>query len=55
MLPTDAVRAGHLCSEPLLAALGAGTATRLAVAAYNSSDDIERFLAAVDRALSVFR
>lgn len=50
-----AVRAGHLCSQPLLAVLGAGTAVRLSVGVYNSLEDIEACLAGIRKAVEIFR
>jgi cysteine desulfurase/selenocysteine lyase len=39
-----AVRAGHLCAQPLVNHLGIESLLRVSIAAYNTSDDIDAFL-----------
>jgi len=45
-----AVRAGQLCAEPLLAVLGEQAVTRVSFGLYNDSSDLERCVAALERA-----
>lgn len=45
-----ALRGGHHCAQPLLAALGVDTCTRASIALYNDEVDIEALLAGLDRA-----
>ena len=45
-----ALRGGHHCAQPLLAALGAEACTRASIALYNGGADIEALLAGLDRA-----
>lgn len=45
-----ALRGGHHCAQPLLAALGVDTCTRASIALYNDEADIEALLAGLDRA-----
>ena len=42
-----AVRAGHHCAQPLLAYLGVRSCARASLAFYNTTADIDRFLAAL--------
>lgn len=48
-----AVRTGHHCAEPLMGILGASGTVRLSVALYNDKDDIDTFIAALNRAVSM--
>lgn len=48
-----ALRGGHFCAQPLLAALGAETATRASLALYNDQDDVEALLAGIAEARRV--
>ena len=41
------VRAGHHCAQPLLAYLGVRSCARASLAFYNTTADIDRFLAAL--------
>lgn len=50
-----AVRAGHHCAMPLYASLGLGGAVRVSLGLYNDGADLERFFAALDRALELLR
>mgnify|MGYP001214767059 CR=1 FL=1 len=45
-----ALRGGHHCAQPLLAALGAEACTRASIALYNGEADIKALLAGLDRA-----
>ena len=46
-----ALRGGHHCAQPLLAALGAEACTRASIALYNDEADIEALLDGLDQAL----
>jgi cysteine sulfinate desulfinase len=50
-----AVRAGHHCAMPLLQSLGLSGAIRVSLGLYNDSSDLERFFAALDRALELLQ
>jgi len=50
-----AVRAGHHCAMPLLHSLGLSGAIRVSLGLYNDSADLERFFAALDRALELLQ
>ncbi|MEX6501153.1 aminotransferase class V-fold PLP-dependent enzyme [Pseudomonas zhanjiangensis] len=50
-----AVRAGHHCAMPLLQRLGLAGAIRVSLGLYNDGADLERFFAALDRALELLR
>ncbi|MFA7504348.1 MAG: aminotransferase class V-fold PLP-dependent enzyme [Burkholderiaceae bacterium] len=46
-----AVRTGHHCAMPLIERLGKGPTTRASFAAYNTDEEVDRLLEAVDAAL----
>ncbi|WP_142848626.1 aminotransferase class V-fold PLP-dependent enzyme [Telmatospirillum sp. J64-1] len=48
-----AVRGGHLCAQPTMAALGVGAVTRASLAPYNNAEDIDRLLAGLERAVRI--
>lgn len=48
-----AIRAGHHCAQPLMARLGVSANARASFALYNTSDDVEAFLAALAKALKL--
>lgn len=50
-----AVRSGQMCSEPLLAKFGLTGAVRVSLAAYNSLQECEAFIAALRRVLKMLR
>lgn len=50
-----AVRTGHHCAQPLMTTLGIEGTVRASFAAYNSIDEVNRFVAAVARAAAMFR
>ncbi|WP_439861264.1 aminotransferase class V-fold PLP-dependent enzyme [Pseudomonas sp. MBLB4136] len=50
-----AVRAGHHCAMPLLSSLGLAGAVRVSLGLYNDGTDLQRFFAALDRALELLR
>lgn len=47
------VRSGHHCAHPLMEALRVSGTVRVSLAAYNTSDDIHRFIRALDKALEL--
>ena len=48
-----AVRGGHLCAQPLLAASGHQTVTRISLGLYNNQTDVEQLIAALAHARRV--
>lgn len=48
-----ALRAGQHCAQPLLAALGVSGTLRASFAPYNTQNDVERLVQAIDRALEL--
>jgi len=48
-----ALRAGQHCAQPLLAAIGVSGTLRASFAPYNTQNDVEALVAAVDRALAL--
>ncbi|MGA4320627.1 aminotransferase class V-fold PLP-dependent enzyme [Ectopseudomonas hydrolytica] len=50
-----AVRAGHHCAMPLMKGLGLSGAIRVSLGLYNDGDDLQRFFAALDKALELLR
>lgn len=50
-----AVRSGHHCAQPLLTALGQTGAVRVSPAFYNTKEEADRFLSALDRVSAVLR
>jgi len=49
-----AVRAGHLCAQPLLRHLGRKSCVRASFALYNGVDDVDRLLAGLDQVAEYF-
>jgi cysteine desulfurase/selenocysteine lyase len=49
-----AVRAGHHCAQPLMAALGVVATTRASFYMYNTRDDVDRLVAGLHKANEVF-
>ena len=49
-----AVRAGHMCAQPLMRRLGIESAVRASFAPYNSADEVRRLLAGVQAARKIF-
>jgi len=49
-----AVRAGHHCAQPLMAALGVVATTRASFYVYNTRDDVDRLVAGLHKANEVF-
>ena len=50
-----AVRVGHHCAMPLLQRLGVSGAIRVSLGLYNDEADLQRFFAAMDKALELLR
>ena len=50
-----ALRAGHHCCQPLLNHLGLAATVRASFGVYNSADDIDALVEAVDKSISMFR
>jgi cysteine desulfurase/selenocysteine lyase len=49
-----AVRAGHHCCQPLMQRLGVDATVRLSVAPYNTVEEIDTLVAALDRVREMF-
>ena len=49
-----AVRAGHHCAQPLMAALGVGSTARASFYLYNTKSEVDRLAAGVERAREFF-
>jgi cysteine desulfurase / selenocysteine lyase len=45
-----AIRAGHHCAQPLMAALGVSATARASLAAYSNDDDVDAFLSGLEKA-----
>ena len=50
-----AVRAGHHCTQPLMAALGLVATTRASFYVYNDEEDVERLVTSLKRVVEVFK
>jgi cysteine desulfurase/selenocysteine lyase len=50
-----AVRTGHHCCQPLMARFGITGTTRASFALYNTEEEVDTFVTAVDKALSMLR
>jgi cysteine desulfurase/selenocysteine lyase len=50
-----AIRAGHLCAQPALRALGLAAAARASFGVFNSASDVDALAAAVGAACKAFR
>ena len=49
-----AVRTGHHCAQPLMQALGIEGTVRASFSFYNTKEEIDQFIAAVDRVRKMF-
>ena len=50
-----AVRAGHHCTQPLMAALDVVATTRASFYVYNDNEDVDRLIESLHRVVNVFR
>ncbi|MBQ1225054.1 MAG: aminotransferase class V-fold PLP-dependent enzyme, partial [Alistipes sp.] len=50
-----AVRTGHHCAEPVMARYGTNGVVRASIALYTNKEDIEMFIKAVKRAVSMLK
>ena len=50
-----AVRAGHHCAQPLMEKLGVAATTRASFYVYNTRDDIDRLIDALEKARRIFK
>jgi cysteine desulfurase/selenocysteine lyase len=48
------VRAGHHCAQPLMRVLGVPATTRASFSVYNSEDDVDALISALEKAGSIF-
>lgn len=49
------VRAGHHCAQPLVNLFGADTLVRISFSAYNTQDEVKRFVEVLDNTLTFFK
>src|SRR3990172_4900268 len=49
------VRSGHHCAQPLMERLGVAATVRISFGPYNTKEDVDAFLAALQKAKQVFR
>ena len=49
-----AIRAGHHCTQPLMARFGVSATARASLAFYNNKEEIDSLVKGVDRAIEVF-
>ena len=49
-----AIRTGHHCAQPLMARCGVGGMARVSFALYNTEDEIDRFMEALQRVVRMF-
>ena len=50
-----AVRAGHLCAQPLMSRLGVAATARASLGCYNTRQDIDALVAGLDTVRETFR
>ena len=50
-----AVRSGQHCAHPLLQRFGVGATARASLAFYNTADEVDRFLVALDKVIGILR
>jgi cysteine desulfurase / selenocysteine lyase len=48
------IRAGHHCAQPLMRALGVPATARASFGVYNTREDVDRLIAALEKARSIF-
>ena len=49
-----AIRAGHHCAQPLMAALGVDATARASFGVYNGRQDIEALVRGIERVTRIF-
>ena len=49
-----AVRTGHHCAQPLMTALGVEGTVRASFGIYNTEEEVDQFVAAVERVAKMF-
>jgi cysteine desulfurase/selenocysteine lyase len=49
-----AIRGGHHCAQPLMRRMGVGSTARASFYLYNTTDDVDRFIAGLHRARELF-
>ena len=49
------VRSGRLCAEPLLRRLGAESAARISFQVYNTKDEVDKLIDAIEKAKKIFK
>ena len=49
-----AVRTGHHCAQPVMARYGVPATVRASLAFYNTTDDVDALVKAIDRVIEVF-
>jgi cysteine desulfurase/selenocysteine lyase len=48
------IRAGHHCAQPLMRRLGVPATARVSFQVYNTPDDVDRFIGAIEKAKTIF-
>jgi cysteine desulfurase / selenocysteine lyase len=48
------IRAGHHCAQPLMRALGVPATARASFGVYNTREDVDRLIGALDKAREIF-
>jgi len=49
------IRAGHHCAQPFMKKLGVMATSRISIGAYNTTNDIDRLIAAIKHAMKILR
>lgn len=50
-----AIRSGHHCAQPLMKVMGVGAVCRVSFGVYNTKEEIDRLVAAIEKVKQVFR
>jgi cysteine desulfurase/selenocysteine lyase len=50
-----AIRVGHHCAQPIMKALNISGTVRVSIAVYNTKEDIDKFIQALQKALNMLR
>lgn len=48
-----AIRSGHHCAQPLMAALGISSSNRISLAFYNTKEELDKFIESINRAIKI--